>query len=58
MIVTDIQLHKYNFEGNSLLRNELRDWAESVTIPGRDISFYFIELSIDNARKQETMRFF
>lgn len=56
--VTDIQLHRYNLESNSLVKDELAAWAESVSKPGKVIKPYFIELSIDDTDDQELLLFF
>lgn len=56
--VTDIQLHRYNLESNSLLRNELFTWAQSISKPGNFIEPYFIELSIEDAKNQDSHIYF
>jgi NTE family protein len=56
--VTDIQLHRYNLESNSLLKRELIEWTESLSGQNTQIEPYFIELSIDGTKNIETHLFF
>lgn len=56
--VTDIQLHRYNLESNSLLKSELIEWTESLLGKGTHIEPYFIELSIDDTKNPDTHLFF
>lgn len=48
--VTDIQLHLYNTESNSLLKEELMDFVHAMSRSGSSIQPYFIELSIDDVK--------
>ncbi|MEA2115657.1 MAG: hypothetical protein U9P36_09770 [Thermodesulfobacteriota bacterium] len=56
--VTDIQLHRYNLETNSLLKKELKEWTRSVSGPDGAITPYFIELSVEDVKNPEVLHFF
>ena len=56
--VTDIQLHRYNIESNSLLRNELKEWIRTVSGVDGMIQPYFIELSIEDVKNSTRQLFF
>lgn len=56
--VTDIQLHRYNLESNSLLKSELRDLTKALSRSSRKLQPYFIELSINDVDDLDTFRFF
>lgn len=45
-------------QSNSLLKNELIDWVESLTGKNKQIEPYFIELSIDDTKNPDTHLFF
>lgn len=55
--VTDIQLHRYNLESNSLIKEELRNWAHNASQRTRPLESYFIELSVDDVEDTETYNF-
>lgn len=44
--VTDIQLHLYNTETSSLLKQELKQWAEDASTAEHPVTSYFIELNV------------
>lgn len=56
--VTDIQLHRYNLESNSLLKGELKGWAESISRPNMPVEPYFIELNVNDANQPDLQLFF
>jgi len=56
--VTDIQLHRYNLETNSLLKHELIKWTKALAEADIPMEPYFIELSIDDAKNPEVNLFF
>jgi len=56
--VTDIQLHLYNTETNTLLRHELLRWAETVSTDDHPITPYFIELDVTDIEDQEEQVYF
>lgn len=56
--VTDIQLHRYNLESNSLMKEELANWAISVSKPGKVMKPHFIEVNIEDADNPELFLFF
>lgn len=37
-VVTDIQMHLYNTESNALLKQQLKQWAESISTPETPLS--------------------
>lgn len=48
--VTDMQLHLYNTETNSLLKRELLRWADVVSTDDHPITPYFIELDVTDIK--------
>ena len=56
--VTDIQLHLYNTETNTLLKEELRSWAKAASTEEQPITPYFINLDVTGIEKQEDREFF
>jgi NTE family protein len=56
--VTDIQLHLYNTETNTLLKEELMRWAKAVSTEEHTITPYFIELDVTGIEKHEDRVFF
>lgn len=56
--VTDIQLHRYNLESNSLLKKELKEWTKTVSGPDGSIKPYFIELSVEDVKNSQAHLFF
>jgi NTE family protein len=51
--VTDIQLHLYNTESNTLLRDELVQLVETLSKADSAIQPYFIEVSIEDVEDPE-----
>ena len=51
--VTDIQLHLYNTESNTLLKNELVQLVETLSKADSPIQPYFIEVSIEDVEDPE-----
>ncbi|WP_456379738.1 patatin-like phospholipase family protein [Thiolapillus sp.] len=56
--VTDIQLHLYNTETNSLLKRKLMEWAETLSTPERPITPYFIDLDITAIKDEKERAYF
>jgi NTE family protein len=56
--VTDIQLHLYNTETNTLLKKELINWAKAASTEQQTISPYFISLDVTGIQKHEDRVFF
>jgi len=56
--VTDIQLHRYNLESKSVMKDELKEWTRSVSGPDSTITPYFIELSVDDVKNSKARLFF
>ncbi|WP_456412190.1 patatin-like phospholipase family protein [Thiolapillus sp.] len=56
--VTDIQLHLYNTETNSLLRRKLREWAKTLSTPEQPITSYFIDLDVTGIKNEEERAYF
>lgn len=56
--VTDIQLHLYNTETNSLLKRELLRWADAVSTDEHPIVPYFIELDVTAIKDEEEQVYF
>ncbi len=56
--VTDIQLHLYNTETNSLLKEELMQWAKTASTKEHTITPYFINLDVTGLEKHEDRVFF
>jgi NTE family protein len=56
--VTDIQLHRYNLESNSLLKDELKEWTRTVSGVDGMIQPYFIELSVEDVKNSQRQLFF
>lgn len=55
--VTDIQLHLYNTESNSLLREELMELAGTISDADSPIEPYYIELSVDDVKDLDEQRY-
>lgn len=51
--VTDIQLHLYNAESNSLLKEELMQLIQTISTPDSPIQPYFIELNIEDVKNPD-----
>jgi len=56
--VTDIQLHRYNLESSSLVKNGLQEWTRRVSGQDGMIQPYFIELSVDDVKNSKRQLFF
>lgn len=56
--VTDIQLHLYNTETNSLLKEELLRWVHTVSTDDNPITPYFIELDVSAIKDHEEQVYF
>ena len=56
--VTDIQLHRYNLESNSLLRKELKEWTRTVSGLDGMIQPYFIEIGVEDVKNSNVRLFF
>ena len=56
--VTDIQLHLYNTETNSLLKKQLMHWADTLSSKEHPIEPYFIDLNVTGIKKEEDRIFF
>ena len=56
--VTDIQLHLYNTETNTLLKEELIGWAKAASTDEQTITPYFINLDVTGIEKHEDRVFF
>lgn len=56
--VTDIQLHLYNTETNSLLKNQLMQWAKTVSTKEHPITPYFISVDVTGIQAPQDKIFF
>ncbi len=56
--VTDIQLHLYNTETNSLLKKQLMHWANALSTKEHPIEPYFIDLNVTDIKKEKDRVFF
>ena len=56
--VTDIQLHLYNTETNSLLKKQLKQWTKTISTDEKPITPYFIYLDVTGIQEQEDRVFF
>lgn len=56
--VTDIQLHLYNTETNSLLKEQLNRWAKTVSTKENPITPYFIHLDVTDIQNPKDRIFF
>ncbi|MCU7940470.1 MAG: hypothetical protein KZQ64_12675 [gamma proteobacterium symbiont of Bathyaustriella thionipta] len=56
--VTDIQLHLYNTETNTLLKEQLMKWARKLSTKENPITPYFIDLNVTNIQNHEDRIFF
>ena len=57
-VVTDMQLHLYNTETNSLLKQELMQWVKAISTEEYSITPFFIDLNIDGIEDQSDREFF
>ncbi len=56
--VTDIQLHLYNTETNTLAKEELRQWTKAVSTKENPITPYFIDLNVTGIQDKDDRIFF
>ncbi len=56
--VTDIQLHLYNTETNTLAKEKLRQWTKSVSSKENPITPYFIDLNVTGIQDKDDRVFF
>lgn len=56
--VTDIQLHLYNTETNSLLKQKLMTWAKNLSTEEHPITPHFIDLNVTSIQDKEDRLFF
>ncbi len=56
--VTDMQLHLYNTETNSLLKKQLMHWADTLSTKEHPVEPYFIDLNVTDIEKEEDRVFF
>ena len=56
--VTDIQLHLYNTETNSVIKDKLMQWADTVATKEHPITPYFINLDVTGIQDQQDRHFF
>jgi NTE family protein len=56
--VTDIQLHLYNTETNLLLKEQLGEWAQTISSKEHPIKSYFIELDVTGIQNPKDRVFF
>jgi NTE family protein len=56
--VTDIQLHLYNTETDTLLKNQLIQWAQAASTEEHTIKPFFINLDVTSIENQDDRRFF
>lgn len=56
--VTDIQLHLYNTETNSLFKREVTQWAGALSTKEHPVTPYFIHLDVTDIQKKEDRLFF
>lgn len=55
--VTDVQLHLYNVESNVLMKQELLQGIESLSLSGQEITPYYIELNLEDIENPEDRSF-
>ncbi len=56
--VTDIQLHLYNTETNTLLKKKLIEWASIISTKENPVTPYFIDLNVTDIQKKSDRIFF
>jgi NTE family protein len=56
--VTDIQLHLYNTETNTLLKEQLKKWTKDVSTKENPITSYFIDLDVTDIQNKADQLFF
>jgi len=56
--VTDIQLHAYNTETNTLFKEKVAQWASTLSTKEHPVTPYFINLDVTDIQKKEDRLFF
>jgi len=56
--VTDIQLHLYNTETNSVIKDKLMQWADTVATKENPVTPYFINLDVTGIQDPQDRIFF
>lgn len=56
--VTDIQLHLYNTETNSLLKQQLMEWANTLSTEDHVVTPYFIDVDVSDIKDPEERIYF
>jgi len=56
--VTDIQLHLYNTETNTLAKEELMEWAKTISTEEAPLTPYFIDLNVNGIEDKQDRIFF
>ena len=56
--VTDMQLHLYNTETSSLLKQELMRWADTISTDDHPVTPYFIELDVTDIEDLDEQLYF
>ena len=56
--VTDMQLHLYNTETNSLIKEQLIQWSKSVSTKEHPVVSYLIELDVSDIKDPEERMYF
>ena len=57
-VVTDIQLHLYNTETNTLFKEHMKQWAEAMSTIENPVTPYLIELDVTEIEEPEEKKFF
>ncbi len=57
-VVTDMQLHLYNTETNTLLKEQLVQWAKSLSTKEHTVKPYFIDLDATDIHNKKDRLFF
>ncbi len=56
--VTDVQLHRYNAATLELMQQSVKRWAREMSIPGRPVTPYFIQIGFRGISQPERRQFF
>ena len=56
--MTDIQLHLYNTETNSLLKQQLVEWVGKLSTEEHPITPYFIDIDVTDIQDKDDRIFF
>lgn len=56
--LTDMQLHLYNTETNSLIKKQLIEWSQSISTKEHPIIPYFIELDVSDIKDPQERLYF